>query len=517
MSPFRLAAACFSTATLLFASQIAASADPANRFYSHWQRSDAVALLLVVLAAAAAAYLLARAVLARGGPGARRLMRWVFVLVLADAALGFVVRLEDEPGRWLRWGVPSVALAALCVALLVAERRVHRAAVTVALLLSPLGLILLGQLLLVPPVDVRPLVATAVADPAPASRPPIVLVIFDDWSWFRSSRDGEFLESFPNLRALSATSFHFTGGRSPGPHTIESIPELIAESRPATLADLPEHSWWVKDGPDAGGAPEPRLFTEASKAGYTPRLLGFYLPYRELVGEAVPEVMSEPHVPKGETLAEKAAFAVTRSLQAMGDPALRWIGRRFDERAYNRHWYVMNRRIRARVLESLGTIAPGDFLLAHFGLPHAPFVFSAEGAYQPDSVVERMESSLPKYHEHIRYVDRLVGEMVARLRVRGMYDEAMLIVTSDHNWVSEPVEALREQRTVVPLVIKWPGQREGAVIATRTCLVGLQVLLERVERGTVPGVPSAGEMEAMARETCIAKEVQPADSSTSPA
>ena len=83
-----------------------------------------------------------------------------------------------------------------------------------------------------------------------------------------------------------------------------------------------------------------------------------------------------------------------------------------------------------------------------------------------------------------------------------MYDEAMLIVTSDHNWVSEPVKRLREQRTVVPLVIKWPGQREGAVIATRTCLVGLQVLLARVERGTEWAVPTTAEMEAMAEETC---------------
>ena len=88
MSPFRLAAACFSTATLLFASQIAASADPANRFYSHWQRSDAVALLVVVLAAALVAYLLARAVLARGGPGAPPRQPGLIGGVLAHAARG---------------------------------------------------------------------------------------------------------------------------------------------------------------------------------------------------------------------------------------------------------------------------------------------------------------------------------------------------------------------------------------------------------------------------------------------
>lgn len=503
LSTTRLVAVCFSTATLLFASQIAASADPANRFYTHWQRSDAVALLVIVLMTAAAAVWLALLVRARGGPAARRFLRWLLVLALADAGLGFVVRLAEKPAPWLRWGVPAVALAAVCAALLFAERRVYRTAVIVALLLSPLGVILLGQLLAVPPVDVRSQVnASAASRPAPARKSPIVLVIFDDWSWFRSSRDGEFLESLPNLRALTATSFHFTDARSPGPHTIESIPELIAESEPPKFAEFPEHGWWVGDGPTAPEAPEPRLFTEAARAGYTGRLIGFYLPYRELVGETVPEVLTDTYVPQGETMSGKIGFAVVRSLQAMGDPALRWVGRWFDEREFNRHWFVMNSRIRARVMESLGTLEPGTFMLAHFGLPHAPFVFSAEGAFQPDSAKERMEGSLPKYAEHIRFVDLLVGEMVSQLRKRGMFDETMLIITSDHNWVSEPDRGLREQRTAVPLVIKWPGQREGTRVSTRICMVGVQVLLGRVERDTAAGVPSAQAMDGMARESC---------------
>jgi arylsulfatase A-like enzyme len=113
-----------------------------------------------------------------------------------------------------------------------------------------------------------------------------------------------------------------------------------------------------------------------------------------------------------------------------------------------------------------------------------------------------MESSLPKYHEHIRYVDRLTGEIVAALRQRGLFDEAMLVIMSDHNWVSEPDRGLREQRTVVPLVIKWPGQREGVTVAARTCLVGLQALLGRVQAGVPGGVPSAAAMDSLARESC---------------
>jgi hypothetical protein len=58
----------------------------------------------------------------------------------------------------------------------------------------------------------------------------------------------------------------------------------------------------------------------------------------------------------------------------------------------------------------------------------------------------------------------------------------------------------------VPLVVKWPGQREGATVSTRTCLVGLQALLGRVESGAaagVPaGVPSAAAMDSLARESC---------------
>ena len=70
----------------------------------------------------------------------------------------------------------------------------------------------------------------------------------------------------------------------------------------------------------------------------------------------------------------------------------------------------------------------------------------------------------------VQYTDRLLGRIVERLRDVGMYDDALLIVTSDHG-VS--LQSGRERRAPtfdrmhdiywVPLLIKAPGQREGTV------------------------------------------------------
>jgi hypothetical protein len=498
VSPVRLVAVCFSTATLLFSAHIATLTHVKNRFYNQWQRGDTVALIVVVLAVTALAVGLARLALTRGGPGSRRLLRWILVLALVEVGLGYLLRIPDDPGRWLRWGVPAVTLPALLVGLILAERWIYRAAVIVALVLSPLGLILFWQLLATPSVDLR----ASVPGPArvPADRPPIVLVIFDDWSRFRSTADGAFLPSLPNLRALADSSFRFDDARSPGPHTVESIPQLIAQS--PTLPWPADDPWWMNDGPTAADAPEPRLFTRAAAAGYATRLIGFYLPYRELVGETVPEVFTAPHESKGETFAGTMGLAVARSLEKMGDPATIRVGWWFDERAYNRHWYAMNLGIRARVMETLADLDPGTLLLAHFALPHSPFVFSADGAYRGGSVVTRMEVSPAKYAEHLRYVDRLVGEMVALLRARGSFDDTMLILTSDHNWTMEPEEPIKERRTEVPLIVKWPGQREGAVVSTRICLAGLQALLDPVQNDSVTVVQSAATLDEMARRSC---------------
>jgi len=58
------------------------------------------------------------------------------------------------------------------------------------------------------------------------------------------------------------------------------------------------------------------------------------------------------------------------------------------------------------------------------------------------------------------YVDRLVGELISKLKREGIYEEAVIIITGDHgprNFTPTPERPPGRSITRVPLVIHAPG------------------------------------------------------------
>jgi hypothetical protein len=70
----------------------------------------------------------------------------------------------------------------------------------------------------------------------------------------------------------------------------------------------------------------------------------------------------------------------------------------------------------------------------------------------------------------VAYADSLLGQAVERLKIEGLYDDALIVITADHGMSFSTGESLRRvhQRTVdeiapVPLIVKRPGQNSGTV------------------------------------------------------
>jgi Sulfatase len=112
-----------------------------------------------------------------------------------------------------------------------------------------------------------------------------------------------------------------------------------------------------------------------------------------------------------------------------------------------------------------------DFL--HSGLPHLPWRYFPSGRQSAVSLVVR-----PGWHHQYRrhvlqagFVDRLLGDLLARLDETGLYDRALLVVTADHGISFGPGGVKRgttrdnlQDLAFVPLFVKRPGQREGAAV-----------------------------------------------------
>lgn len=124
---------------------------------------------------------------------------------------------------------------------------------------------------------------------------------------------------------------------------------------------------------------------------------------------------------------------------------------------------------------------------AHFLIPHAPWCYFPSGTrYAPDrdsldrlclesddSIMSDELGVIQNQQRHllqVMYVDRIIGQLTARLKEVGIWDRCLLIVTADHG-ISFRIGQDRRQYSAgntdellsIPLFIKSPGQTVGEV------------------------------------------------------
>jgi arylsulfatase A-like enzyme len=84
-----------------------------------------------------------------------------------------------------------------------------------------------------------------------------------------------------------------------------------------------------------------------------------------------------------------------------------------------------------------------------------------------------------QYDGGIAYMDSELGRLFAQLRALGLYDDTLIIITADHgeafgerNLMEHGISVYQNQ-IHVPLIIKYPRQREAQVIASPVSLIDL--------------------------------------------
>ncbi|WP_326554314.1 sulfatase-like hydrolase/transferase [Micromonospora sp. NBC_01813] len=135
----------------------------------------------------------------------------------------------------------------------------------------------------------------------------------------------------------------------------------------------------------------------------------------------------------------------------------------------------------ARFTEFLGSLQPAETPTLHFLhllMPHSPWT------YLPSGMRYHGPGGLPfdgtwwsrlahqRHIEQVGYTDLLIGEMMRTLRSSGLYDDALIVVTSDHGVSFSQDVSGREmdaefkaapELAWVPLFVKEPGQRVGRI------------------------------------------------------
>jgi arylsulfatase A-like enzyme len=118
---------------------------------------------------------------------------------------------------------------------------------------------------------------------------------------------------------------------------------------------------------------------------------------------------------------------------------------------------------------------------------------AAAGPVQlPGPVRAHLES---QYDGGIAYADAALGRVLARLRELDLYEDSMIVVTSDHgeafgeHGLFEHGVSVHENQVHVPLIVKFPGSREARRVEERVSAIDVMpTVLEVVGARPLPSV-----------------------------
>ncbi len=285
---------------------------------------------------------------------------------------------------------------------------------------------------------------------------------------------------FPNLAALAADSHWFRNTTTVAPATWHAVPAILT-------GRVPE----AGTSPVAGDHPE-NLFT----------LLGgtYEMQVTETISRMCPASICEPRAQSGGVWRGLAgdALRVMRSRLSLhrraddpvsGFASLEDVNPDEGEKVFGDLDVSQPDRFR-NLIDGLDD-DPRSLHYLHILLPHVPWRYLPSGVTYNTSSPDIGRSSIvldtwadkvwpttlarQRHLLQLAYVDDLIGVLVDELRARGMYDDALIVVTADHGISFEqgaPIRSIEGQPLTaasipdvlwVPLFVKEPGQTTGEV------------------------------------------------------
>ncbi len=350
-------------------------------------------------------------------------------------------------------------------------------------------------------------------------RPPVVWLVLDEFPVSTlMDRNGEIdAERFPGFARLAGDAHWFRNATSPAYLTQFAVPAMLTSHTPEggrlpILADHPENLFTLLGREYKVWAYE--VFTElcpgdvcgetagpstASSRGLTHFLADAWVAYR---AEVLPPPWRDnlPRLDQGwggyldiETDAPQAPETTSGSVGS-GDPDGSGddsSGSSGEERRADQRWREVGdgRRApnQAAILASLGDAlsnpAEGHLWFAHVALPHAPWILTPLGHQNTVSAPEIDETTMDEARlawetrqlrqRHLLQVgalDAVIAGLIDQMEDLGIWEEALVVVTSDHG-VSllppdvgrTPTERNGPEVFRVPLFVKLPGQGQGEV------------------------------------------------------
>lgn len=295
--------------------------------------------------------------------------------------------------------------------------------------------------------------------------PRVLLIVVDTLRNDALSCAAQSAPPTPHIDRLAEQSYRFSRARSPAPWTLPSVSSLLTGLSPLVHRAVGRDSVLPRS--------VPTIAERLAAAGYRTAAIGHndvLSPTRELNRGFDEYLFSEREMPPARTLGF-LAWGLVRSkkefdAKALSERAGAWIEEHADQDFFLwLHYYDPH----------LDYSPPASFLPNEAPparmdrrLDSDAFKGIRSGHLDPKPDERRWIRAL--YDAEVRYLDQEIGALLERLKEKGLYEDTLVVLTSDHGeefWEHEGFEhghTVYEELLRVPLIVKLPAQREGGLV-----------------------------------------------------
>ncbi len=322
---------------------------------------------------------------------------------------------------------------------------------------------------------------------------PVVMVVFDCFCGVSVMDQNRQIDAhrFPHFAELAATSNWYRNCTSVHPRTRRALPAILSGNLPpgdrdATVEQYPQNLFTLLNASDnceltsfepfTSLCPADKLRDRVKPNPWTQWIMVTHVLGAVLLHDLVPADVNidTPRVPR-------IWFGLEHALGA---------DRQQRQGVIRYSWDVGRENQFRHFLDCIRSTDQPNFWFGHFALPHFPWVYLPTGhLYRLDHEFQQVwgtEGQLSEewaddelvvlqahqqYLLQLGYTDKLLGELMDRLRQTGQFDRCLLIVMADHGVSFRPAMHGRLPTAKnladimsVPLFIKLPGQESGDVV-----------------------------------------------------
>jgi hypothetical protein len=283
-----------------------------------------------------------------------------------------------------------------------------------------------------------------------AKLPRIIWVLLDELDYEWAFEKKEIIPWLPELNRLPHETFTATHAYPPGNLTLHSLPALltgkmVAGAIPEGNRELLIHF----DGEDGSKkwSEQSNIFSETLKLGGHTQLVGWYHPYGRILGKSLHECTWMP----------EAGYSHRSFLEIMPEYFSQCQDDFFSPRqplVSKHHHQIIYQIIREEALKSIENLEPGITFL-HYPIPHPPYIY--------DRTAGKISTSNPsEYLDNLVLADKTWGELRKHMEEKGVWNQAVVILSSDHYWKDKDRTHFSQDRRI-PFFIHFPRQLQAAV------------------------------------------------------